>query len=310
MSPTISGGNVIEGAVSRGDFLAWQGVELYVDSVNGSATGDGRSWATAFNTISLAMAEAIVQAASVGIRGNVRIYVAPGAYNEDVVTPLNTECPFGQLIAVNPTPHKSFGAAYIYASTAGQPAIKVRARGWLVKGFEIASLANTEAILLDGATANSNPAGFQLENCLVSGWGVAGGVGIDVVKNGAPHTTIKDCMFEGFKDSAIKCSESGTDQPRYWEIFGCKFMDNANHLNMNPRGFKESYIHDNVFMAAGANNTCTEKIDNTGGNSTVFTKNYLAGTYSNAGGYTGAANDEWGGNFNGLTGGVTAADPA
>jgi hypothetical protein len=298
MSPIISGGNVIEGAVNRGDLLAFPGVELYVDSVNGSATGDGRSWDTAFNTITLAMAEAIVQGGLIGIRGLVRIFVAPGGYNEDVVTPLNTQCPFGQLIAVNPTPGKSFGAAYIYASTAGEPAITVKARGWLIKGFEIAAIANAECIVLDGQSANCNAAGTIIEGCIISGWGPAGSIGIDVIGNGAPHTTIRDCFFDGFLSEAIKCTASGTDQPRYWDIDNCRFVDNANHIKMNPRGFKESVIRNCHFMQVGANRTATIQIDNIGGNAcTIGPNNYLSGDYDQGnGGYYAGSNEEWRGN--------------
>lgn len=282
----------------------------FVDANSGlSVSGNGLSWERAFLTITEAMDAITARGA---LRGRSVVYVAPGGYNEDVVTPLNSIAPFGQLIAVNPTPEKSFGATYIYASTAGEPGITVRARGWLIDGFEIGAIANAECIVLDGYNSNCTAQGTIIRNCIISGWGATGSIGIDVIGNGAPHTSIIDCFFDGFLADAIRCSESGTDQPRFWEIMGCKFMDSANYLNMNPRGFKECYIHDNVFNAVGANRSPTEIINNLGGNATIFTRNYLGGTYDIASGYTPNAggNDEWGGNFNSLTGGITAADPA
>jgi hypothetical protein len=61
-------------------------------------------------------------------------------------------------------------------------------------------------------------------------------------------------------------------------------------------------------------NFTTEALDlihNTsqGDHNTVW-NNALAGTYSIVGGYTPSATDEWGGNYNSIAGGVTAAIPA
>jgi hypothetical protein len=55
----------------------------------------------------------------------------------------------------------------------------------------------------------------------------------------------------------------------------------------------------------------TKGLDLSGGvGKNVVSRNALSGTYSVVGGYTAGTDDEWGGNFNSLTGGVTAADPA
>ena len=213
-------------------------VAYFVDGSR-SSTGNGLSWERAFLTITEAMDAITARGA---LRGRSVVYVAPGGYNEDVVTPLNSIAPFGQLIAVNPT-NRSFGGAYIYAATAGQPALTVRARGWLIKGFEFGALANAECIVLDGFNTNCNAGGTHIEDCIIGGWAAAGSIGIDVIGNGAPLTVIRNCHFNGIRDAAIKCTTSGTDQPRFWEIDRCTFVDNNNHIAMNPRGFKESWIH-------------------------------------------------------------------
>lgn len=281
--------------------------DLFVDTTNGSDTNAGTTWELALATIGAAM----LLAAALASRGRCRIFVAPGGYNEDVVTPLNTECPFGQLIAWNPTPRKSYGAAYIYAATAGQPGLTVRARGWLIEGFEIAAIANAKAILLDGQSANCNPGGLILQHGIVTGWGAAGSIGIDVIGNGAPHTTLRDLFFDGFLANAIQCSESGTDQPRYWELDLCRFVDNANHINFSvgPRGMKESWVHDCAFMQVGANRNATKQLDNQGGNGTIIgPNNFLSGDYDEGnGGYYAGANEEWRGNH--TQDGLTYANP-
>lgn len=277
--------------------------DYYVDA-SVSATGDGTSWQEAYLTIS----EAMTAAAALGTRGRARVFVAPGGYNEDVVTPLNTECPFGQLVAVNATPGRSYGGAYIYASTASTPTLIVRARGWLIQGFEIGAVANAGAIWLDGSTANSNAGGTELRNNIISGWGAASTYGIDVTGNGAPHTQVYDNHFNGCVEAAIKCSESGTDQPRFWEIAGNHFVDNGQHIGMNPRGFKESWIHHNVFLEVGANRTATEQLDNRGGSAcAIGPGNFLSDTYDTAGGYRPGSDEDWYGNAS--EDGYTTANP-
>jgi hypothetical protein len=260
-----------------------------------SASGDGLSWERAYKTIMEAM-DAIT--ARGVLRGRSIVQVAPGGYNEDVVTPLNSIAPFIQLIAVNPTPQKSFGATYIYASTAGEPAITVRGRGCLIDGFEIGAIANAECIVLDGSNTNCNAAGTIIQHCIISGWGAAGSIGIDVIGNGAPHTSLLSCFFDGFLADAIRCTESGTDQPRYWILDDVMFVDNANHINMNPRGFKESWIRNSAFMQVGANRNATIQLDNRGGNGSIIgPNNFLSGDYDQGnGGYYAGANETWRGN--------------
>lgn len=270
--------------------------DYFVDTTNGDDNNSGLGWGkNAKATIGAAM----TLAAALATRGRARIFVAPGGYNEDVVTPLNTEQPFGQLIGVNPT-GQSFGAAYIYASTAATAGLIVRARGWLISGFELACIANSYSVWLDGATSNSNPGGVEISDCLMGGWAAASGTGLNVTGNGAPHATLRNLQFDGYPGSAIVCTESGGDQPRFWEIDRVVFVDNSNHINMNPRGFKESWIHDCAFMQVGANRSATIQLDNRGGNGTIIgTNNYLSGDYDQGtGGYYAGSNEEWRGNFN------------
>jgi len=288
------------GATKLGFGFDLPGVDYYVDTTLGHAGNDGLGWGSdrALKTIGQAMTKAAAYGTSLAQRrGRVRIFVAPGAYNEDVVTPLNTECPFGQLIAVNPT-RQSFGAAYIYASTALTYSVIVRARGWLISGFEIGAVASAGSVWLDGSTANSSAQGTEISDCLMGGWAATSANGIDVTGNGAPFTVLRNLHFDGYPGSAIKCSSSSTDQPRFWEIDHCVFVDNTNHINMNPRGFKESWIHDCAFMQIGANRTATAQIDNTGGNASIIgPNNFLSGDYDSAtGGYTAGSNETWRGN--------------
>jgi hypothetical protein len=280
--------------------------EYHIDGTLGDDNNDGLAWGqdSAFATIGKFM----TVAAALGTRGRVRGNVAPGGYTEDVVTPLNTECPFGVLRAWSPTT-RSFGAAWIVAETAATFSLIIRARGWAFEGFEIGSVANGGSVWFDGSTANSNAAGTELRNMLMGGWGAAASIGIDITGNGAPLSSLYNMHFDGYLADAIRCSESGTDQPRFWDIDGVTFVDNANHMNMNPRGFKESRIRRCDFIQIGANRTATKQFDNTGGaNCIVGPHNVLSGVYDDAsGGYQGSGSDDWAGNYN--IAGLTAAEP-
>lgn len=282
----------------------------FVDTNSGlSVSGDGLSWERAFLTIS----EAMTAVGNLAARGRGIIFAAPGGYTEDIKTPLNAAGPFGALIAVNPTPGQSYGAAWLTASTAGVECLEVRARGWYISGFEIDALADAECIVLGGATAGNNASGVMLEDCLIVGQN-QGLYGIDM-QNGVSSNalqTIRRCGFFGFTSGStagkcIACTVSGIDQPRFIVIEDCWFGDSDNLIDMNPRGFKESLIRYSTFFANGANQNPDEKIDNTGGNDTYVYDNILGGTYSNAGGYVAGTNDIW---SNLATGGRTSALPS
>lgn len=288
--------------------------DYFVDTTNGDDGNSGLGWGTgnALATIQ----EAMDKITALATRGRFRVFVAPGEYAENVITPLNSVSPFGQLIAWNPTPGRPYGAAYIIPASG--VALTVRARGWLISGFEFDGYTAAACVHLDGTTSNASCNGTQLEDCLFCGQNKAL-CGIDVTKSGAPLSSIRNCGFYGFHSGStagtcIMCSESGTDQPRFWLIEHCWFGDSDNLLMMNPRGFKECVVRYNTFLEVGATYTATKIIDNTGGNATQFYGNKFSGTYG-TGNYVAAANDEWGGNYVDYTAttapyGLTMKDPA
>ena len=292
--------------------------DYYVDATNGADTNSGNGWgaSNSYATIGKAM----TMAAALATRGRWRCFVAPAWYTEDVKTPLNSTSPFGQLIAVNPTPGQSYGAAGGTAYTAGVEVIEVRGRGTYVSGFEFDALDAAECMVLGGSTANSNASGVIIEDCLFVGQN-QGSCGIDMnnVTTSNALQTIRSCGFYGFHvsgttASCIKCSNSGEDQPRFTLIEHCWFGDSDNLLMMNPRGFKESTIRYCTFLEVGANYTATKIIDNTGGNGLLLYANKFSGTYG-TGNYVAASNDEWAGNYVDYTAttapyGLTMKDPA
>ncbi len=140
--------------------------KYFVDGTLGASGNSGLGWGTgvALATISQAM----TKVTALGTRGRGRIYVAPAGYTEDIITSLNTESPFGALVAVNPT-LRSYGAAWIISSTTTEPAITVRARGWSIDGFEVDANTTDGCIFLDGTTSNALAQATEIANCHLAG---------------------------------------------------------------------------------------------------------------------------------------------
>ncbi|KKN06320.1 hypothetical protein LCGC14_1078470 [marine sediment metagenome] len=271
----------------------------YVDGTNGVDTNSGTSWTTSFSTIQ----KALDTVGTDGGRGRGKIYVAPGGYTEDLTTPLNAAAPFCELVAVNPTPGRSYGAVYLTASTAGAAVLTVQARGWRISGFEFDALADAECVILGGTTAGNNAAGTLIEDCLFVGQN-QGLTGIDWQNGVASNAlcTVRNSGFYGFTSgstagSTMRCTISGIDQPTFALIEDCWFGDSDNYIDMNPRGFKESTIRNNTFYFQGANQNADEKFDNTGGSNCQVYGNAFGGVYTLAGGYVAGSGDDWSGNM-------------
>lgn len=270
------------------------GTNYYVDDVNGVDTNSGLSWAKAFLTISTAMTAAAALGASTVRRGGVSIYAAPGGYTEDIITPLNTECPFGSLIGITPT-RRSTGAAYITSSTTTEPALTVRARGWLIEGFEFDANTTDGCIFLDGTTSNSLARYTEIANCLFVG-AQAGSTDFAVDTNATnPLCVIRDSMAILFASRVITSTNVDAQQ---WEIYNFNFDDCANYIApRNSKGFSQGNIHDCTFNEKGGSYTATLKIDMRGGQyNMVGPNNFLSGTYNNSGGYYESGTDIWRGN--------------
>ena len=265
----------------------------YVDGTNGADTNSGTSWTASFATIQ----NALDQVGTDALRGRSKIYVAPGGYAEDLTTPLNSAAPFGELIAVNPTPARSFGAVWLSPSSSNTPILTVQARGWRFSGFEFDPNAGG-AIVLGGTTAGNNAAGTVIEDCLFNGGSVAL-FGIDWQSGIASNAlcVVRNNTFYAFDPgttaACLKCSESGIDQPGLALVEHNIFEGSDNYIDMNPRGFKSGVIRHNTFFAA----TADEKFDNTGGSNCQVYGNAMGGAYTLAGGYVAGSGDDWSGNM-------------
>lgn len=289
-----------------GLFSNLPGQSWYVDTVNGDDTSDGKSWETAFAT----MAQAFTKIASsdrIFVRGNVR---------EQISTPVNI---FDvTVIGVGNTPRNSDAVTGYFAQTsatwrgpaspaAATPLLIVRQQGWAFVNILFNAPTDAAAVQLlrnaDSGADERDASHATFQGCRFTG----GNTGIQD-NGGCYNVHVYDCFFNNITDGtgrAIHCSSTAVANPLSWHIKNCRFMNNDNHVVAAASAW---VIEDSVFSAVSV----TSKIDFTGGVATnTVVRNALGGTYSIAGGYTAAgAGDEWGGNFNSIAGGVTAADPA
>jgi hypothetical protein len=138
----------------------------------------------------------------------------------------------------------------------------------------------------------------------------AGKVGIEN-SGGASFVKVIDNDFRGLSESGgagIKCTSTSVAVPLRWDILNNRFHNNASHILSS---MSYSTIAYNIFGRFTA--TLSIDIDDqpsaNQGEYNVITGNYLSGTYG-ATAYPAGSNNEWAGNFNSLSGGVTADDPA
>lgn len=261
--------------------------DFFVDGSLGADGNSGRAWGAGFalETIQEAMDKITALGAE---RGRSRVFVAPGGYTEDIVSPTNAIAPFGQLIAWSPT-DRSRGSVYVTSATATEPVLTLRARGWKIEGFEFDAPSTDGCILLDTAAKYA-----EIANCLFVGntgtstFGIGSNFAADLA-------VIRDCMFIGFGGWAIT---NTAGHPMFWEMMRCFFYNNAKHLApQSTLGWDGGWIHDCHFNRVGNDHTATVQIDTRGGSQNLIgPNNILSGTYDNAGGYYSASTDTWRGN--------------
>lgn len=194
--------------------------------------------------------------------------------------------------------------------TAATPLIKVRGRGWRFINILFDCPVDAAAIYLErnasSGTDEYDASHASIYDCRFD----AGLVGIQNA-GGCGFVTVAGNFFRGMTGSGsagIKCTSTSVAVPLSWNINNNRFFNNASHILSS---MSYSSIKENVFGRA----TATLVVDiydqpSAGqGEYNVITNNYLPGTYQ-ATNYPAGSNNEWAGNFNSLSGGVTAADPA
>lgn len=188
------------------------------------------------------------------------------------------------------------------SATAATPLLTIQQQGWRLINilFDGPSDAAAVQAFRDGGAGDAERDGSHLH---VVGCKFVAGQNHIEFKGGLSQIVIEDNLFFGATaDSFLETTGAGIGTNNYFRILRNHFHNNESHIDV---ALNYATIKDNVF-----GKFTTDSISLTGGSENVVVGNALYGTYSNAGGYDAGTNDEWGGNYNSLSGGVTAADPA
>ncbi len=263
----------------------------FVDGTNGSDGNRGLDRNRAFKTI---------QKAFDTVSDGDYVHVAAGSYTETLTTPTYGGAKNVSVFGQNNTR----GDQCTLLNNSNAIVIDFRAPGWRVSGFRIVPGTSAGVELnMDAATPTTGSDWSpytQIDNCMF----FQGTLGMDFV--GAPYSCyILNNTFEHIT-SGINCSSSSVANVNRSIFAGNFFNNNTNHISMGAQGFNNCWITGNAFND-GATIYLSHTAASQGRN--IISGNYLGGAYSSPS-YAGVASDMWGGNFNTLTGGVTAANPA
>ena len=186
--------------------------------------------------------------------------------------------------------------------TAATPLLTVRQQGWRLVNILFDGPSDAAAVQLfrDGGAGDAER---DASHAHIIGCKFVAAQNHIEFKGGLSQVVIENNIFFGATaDSFLETVGAGIGTSNYFRIIGNHFHDNETHIDI---GLSSGSIIGNAF-----GKFTTTGVDLRGGSENVVSMNALFGTYSNAGGYWAGTDDEWGGNFNSLSGGVTAADPA
>lgn len=283
----------------------------YADAKQGSDNRSGKSWQNAFQTLSKVF-EKVKSSDVVFLRGKFReesLETPAGVFDVTLIGASNnprhaddhtetTNLSGGASGCVIMPPASPTAATYL---------IRVQQQGWKFVNILFDCPVDAAAVqLFRNAAADDDErdaSHAQFIDCRFSD----GFIGIEN-NGGAGHVIVEGCRFYGMTGSGsagIKCTSTSVAVPLRWVIRNNEFTGNTSHILSS---FSSSIIRGNTFGVFSA--TLSVDIQNNGaqGSENVIWGNYLAGTYG-ATAYPPGTDNEWAGNFNGLTGGLTADDP-
>jgi len=286
--------------------------EWYVDAQFGSLTADGRDPTSPLKTVAGALAKAH--------SGDV-IYLIGNFTEEaaDLATVSNRLFDIS-IIGLSNRPRHADNARDAIGTvsgcswrppaspTAATPLLIIRGQGWLIENILFDCPVDAAAIKLErnalSGTAEYDASHLTVRNCRFA----SGQSGIED-SGGHYNVLIEDCIFHDLTDG-IKTLDTAVAVPLRWTVRNNQFSQNTHHIRVSAAYWN---IRDNAF---GKFTTTGINLTFVAGNdaaelANLIWNNLLSGTYSAAGGYIegGGNTDEWGGNYNVISGGVTAAQP-
>lgn len=268
-----------------------RGTIWYVDSVNGNAAYNGKTWQTAFATIGAA-----VTAASAGdtillfgsfseavtcSTANIKFIGAGAGPKEAIWTAPTVAASFCLKPSANYiTVENIYFKPVVYVSSGVPSAIRLSGSNWLtVKNCRFQGQTGSYTAIYSPVADSDNVRILDNEFLYM-------------------NTATNGCAIQGVEAGGL--SYSG------WRIEGNVFASNLKHIDLNLRA---SLVKNNTFTEYGVapagtiTQLCTKSIDlsgtSSGGN--VVTGNVLGGAYTDTLYTEGAAGDVWRGNFVAIT---------
>lgn len=194
-----------------------------------------------------------------------------------------------------------FAASWV-ASDQASPLLTLQQQGWRLQNILFDCPTSAAALVFP---RNASSGDDERDSSHTQVIGCRFGAGQNAISiTGTENVFDVQLIGNVFNDSTGVAITSAAGYAYRWLIQGNTFINNAGHINV---GFNQTAITGNTF---GKTTAAATYIDLSGGADNSVWANQLAGTYSNLGGYTAGTNDFWAGNFNVLSGGVTASNPA
>jgi hypothetical protein len=292
-----AGGNITVEAGGQINLLAPQGAIYFVDSVNGSDSNDGLSWGSALKTIAAAVALAVA--------GDT--ILIKGSFSEEVTVSVAGL----SIIGAGTTPRQAQ-----WTADADETCLTLAAQHCVVRNIYFKppaySAGTPAAIVLSGASH------ARILDCQFQGQTASHQAIYSPVCN-SDNVHILRCEFRYLNTAtygaAILGVEAGGLSYSAWRIKDCVFQSCVTAININGRVCEvtgNTVLEYGITAAGAVGAVLALGIDLSGtssGGNAVW-GNQLGGTYNATLYKVGASGDQWAGNWNVLTGGVTAANPA
>ena len=283
----LEGGElVVSGAVNG----AMPAQSYFVDTVNGSDSNDGKSWAKAFATMSKALTE-VETLGKIFFVGDVREELTGSNLKFDI-----------SIIGCGSQHHPDLPAAGYHpgasmwrppaSPTAATPLLKVRGRGWKFINVAFDAPVDAAAILLE-RNALSDVSEYDASHASFIGCRFLAGLHAIEDSGGCYNITIKDCEIGGQTGAAIYNSSTAVANPLNWKILGNRFPGNVSgfgNVTHIDSPLNCAIIVGNVFGTVVSTGKYIDLTGSGGGN--VVCDNVFGGAYDTDD-YVGIAADLW-----------------
>lgn len=253
----------------------------YVDaSISG---GDGKTWATAFDTVKEAV-DACSDDDTVLITGEISEHIDYSTY---AAGPQRIHLLGAGAGLLNPiwlhTDHDTH-------------LIDLEVRGWTIENIKFRGPKRASLIKLGMPTDAGGAEGSTVKNCwLRRPSGEAGAIGIDITTPFDCHILNNDIMIGGSSGYGIAASVAGFTFPNGIMIIGNRFQECGNQIDLS---LINSHVLYNTFQAQGHTQATTKHLDLGGGNDNVVFGNFFGGDYAIASNsYVAGTGDDWAGNY-------------